>query len=55
MKEILECLVPKISFEVISYHGLDSFYNKFIRNFSGLCTTLTAHMRKEELKRSVVE
>jgi hypothetical protein len=33
-------------FEVRSFHGLASFYRKFIRNFSGISTTMMDMVRK---------
>jgi hypothetical protein len=37
---------PKNIFEVRSFHGLASFYQKFIRNFSGISTTMMDTMKK---------
>jgi hypothetical protein len=37
---------PKNIFEVRSFHGLASFYRKFIRNFSGISTTMMDTVNK---------
>jgi type III secretory pathway component EscU len=38
--------LPKSIFEVRSFHGLTSFYRKFIRNFSGISTPMMETVRK---------
>jgi hypothetical protein len=38
--------LPKSIFEVRSFHGLASFYQKFIRNFSGISATMMETVKK---------
>eukprot|EP00253_Pinus_taeda_P019922 PITA_19922 len=37
---------PKTLFEVRNFHGLESFYRKFIRNFSEICTPMLDTIKK---------
>ena len=45
VKAILEWPTPRSAIEVRSFHGLASFYIKFIKGFSGICGTLIETMR----------
>jgi hypothetical protein len=37
---------PRNIFEVISFHGLSSFYRKFIKNFSGISAAMMDTVKK---------
>ena len=52
VKAILEWPTPENVSEVRSFHGLASFYRKFIKNFSVVCNAMTKIMRgdKKEFK-----
>ena len=52
VKAILEWPTPRNVSEVRSFHGLASFYKKFIKNFSAVCNAMTETMRgdKKEFK-----
>jgi hypothetical protein len=60
VKAIREWLSPKNTFEVRRFHGLSSFYQKFIRNFSGISAQMMDTMKQihksfkwvEEVERS---
>ena len=45
VKAILEWPTPRSATEVRSFHGLVSFYRKFIKNFSGIYAPLTDTIR----------
>jgi hypothetical protein len=47
VREIREWPSPRIIFEVRSFHGLASFYPKFIKNFSGICTPMMDTVKKK--------
>ena len=60
VKAIKEWPFPRSMFEVRRFHGLASFYRKFIRNFSGICVPMMDIVKKrhksfkwtEEVERS---
>ena len=45
VKAILEWPTPRSATKVRSFHGLASFYRKFIKGFSSICGPLTETMR----------
>ena len=45
VRAILEWPTPRSATKVRSFHGLASFYQKFIKGFSGICGPLTKTMR----------
>ena len=56
VKAILEWPTPRSTTKVRSFHGLVSFYRKFIKNFSGICAPLTYTIRgdRKEFKWTAV-
>ena len=45
VKAILEWPTPENKDEVRLFHGLASFYKKFMRKFSSICNAMTKTMR----------
>ena len=44
---IIDWPSPRNIFEVRSFHGLASFYRKFIKNFSGICASIVKTIKKD--------
>jgi len=45
MQTILSWPIPRSAYEVRSFHGLVSFYRKFIKNFSQICAPIIGTFR----------
>ena len=54
VKAVLEWPTPENVSEVRSFHGLASFYSKFIKHFNEVCNVMTVTMRgdKKEFRRT---
>ena len=57
LKAILEWPTPRSATKVRSFHGLASFYRKFIKGFSSICGPLTEKMKgdRKEFKWTIGE
>ena len=47
VKEIVEWPSPRKNYEVRSFHGFKSFYNKFSKKFSNICAPIVETIKRE--------
>ena len=48
VQAIIDWPSPRNIFEVRSFHGLASFFRKFIKNFSGMCVSIVDTIKKDK-------
>ena len=48
VQAIIDWPSPRNIFEVRSFHGLASFNKKFIKNFSGICSSIIETIKKDK-------
>jgi len=47
IEAIVCCHSPKHIFKVMGFHGLARFYQKFIKNFSGICAPIVERIKED--------
>ena len=47
VQAIIDWPSPRNIFEVRRFHGLASFYRKFLKNFSGICASIVETIKKD--------
>ena len=47
LQAIIDWPSPRNIFEVRRFHGLEIFYRKFIKNFSGICASIIEAIKKD--------
>jgi len=48
VKDIIEWPFPRNVYEVGSFHGLESFYRMFIKNFSNICAPIVEIIKRHD-------
>lgn len=54
VKAIVDCLTPTNILEVCSFHGLATFYRRFVQNFSSIMVSITDYTKQREFRWSSV-